>query len=99
MTPVRKSTALFAGFGFLLMIATGLSVHGARLRRSEIPVLERTAALVRTNGLTDLCLFPDANYTRHLSQSDLNAPFQSGPMTLEHFPSGSLAGPPARGWR
>jgi hypothetical protein len=50
--------------------------------------------LVRTLELTDLCLFTEARYTRHLSQADLNAPFQDHPMSLEHYPSGSLVMPP-----
>jgi len=40
-------------------------------------------------------LFTEASYTRHLSQADLHTPFQSNPLSLEHFPSGSLLQPPA----
>lgn len=47
-------------------------------------------------GLTDLCLFTDARYTRHLTQADRFAAFQDHPGALEHFPSGSLAGPPGK---
>lgn len=50
--------------------------------------------LVRELGLTDLCLFTEARYTRHLSQADWHTPFQDHPAALEHFPSGSLASPP-----
>ena len=52
------------------------------------------AATVKALGLTDLCLFTDAAYTRHLALTDLHAPFQEHPLCLEHFPAGSLAGPP-----
>ena len=50
-------------------------------------------ALVRSIKLTDLCLFTEARYTRHLSQADLNTPFQDHPLSLEHFPSGSFTLP------
>lgn len=58
---------------------------------------EATAAtrrLVSELGLTDLCLFTEARYTRHPSQADLNSPFQDHPLALDHFPSGALTGPP-----
>jgi hypothetical protein len=51
-------------------------------------------ALVRELHLTDLCLFTEARYTRHLSQADWQTPFQDHPAALEHFPSGSLLSPP-----
>lgn len=51
-------------------------------------------AITRELGLTDLCLFTEARYTRHLSQADLHSAFQDYPMALEHFPSGSLVLPP-----
>jgi hypothetical protein len=50
--------------------------------------------LVGELGLTDLCLFTEARYTRHLTQADIHAPFQDGPALMEHFPSGSLVTPP-----
>lgn len=57
--------------------------------------MRSAAALVRTLGLTDLCLFTEARYTRHPSQADLFTAFQDHPAALEHFPSGSLLTPPA----
>jgi hypothetical protein len=57
--------------------------------------LQAKADLVGELDLTDLCLFTEATYTRHLSLADLHTPFQNGPMSLEHFPSGSLVMPPA----
>lgn len=50
--------------------------------------------LVKDLQLTDLCLFTEARYTRHLSQADLYSAFQDHPMSFEHFPSGSLTLPP-----
>ena len=52
--------------------------------------------LVRELGLTDLCLFTEARYARHLSQADLHSPFQDHPLSLEHSPSGSLVLPPKK---
>jgi len=51
--------------------------------------------LVATLQLSDLALFTEARYTRHLSQADLHSAFQDHPGALEHFPSGSLTAPPA----
>lgn len=53
--------------------------------------------LVHVLRLTDLCLFTEARYTRHPSQADLHTPFQDHPMAQEHFPSGTLLGPPQKG--
>jgi hypothetical protein len=39
-------------------------------------------------------LFTEARYTRHPSQADLHSAFQDHPMAFEHFPTGSLIGPP-----
>jgi hypothetical protein len=52
--------------------------------------LQEKVNLVHRLGLTDLCLFTEASYTRHLSLADFHAAFQDSPMALEHFPSGSL---------
>ena len=46
-----------------------------------------------TLRLTDLTLFTEARYTRHLSQADAFSAFQDGPVALEHFPAGSLVMP------
>ena len=56
--------------------------------------LEERRGLVAALGLTDLCLFTEARYTRHLSQADLHSAFQDHPHAMEHFPSGSLVRPP-----
>jgi hypothetical protein len=52
--------------------------------------------LVHALGITDLCLFTEARYTRHPTQADLHSAFQDHPLALEHFPSGSLISPPHR---
>ncbi len=74
----------------LLLLMVG---HAASGRVAARPQLAEKQALVRAYGLTDLCLFTEARYTRHPSLADLHSPFQDGPLSLEHFPSGSLAGP------
>ncbi len=63
--------------------------------RADGPYLKRMSETVQSLGLTDLCLFTEARYTRHPSQADLHSAFQDHPLSLEHFPAGSVTGPPA----
>lgn len=92
---VRKST------GFLIVLLVGglvmvglLFIHPHLQRDDYERGLAKRKHLVRELQLTDLCLFTEARYTRHLSQADLHSPFQDYPMAFEHFPSGSLVLPP-----
>jgi hypothetical protein len=82
-------------FGFALLACfTGTFIHaGMAAGRAEGTALENRALTSRL-GLTDIALFTEARYTRHRSQADLHAAFQDHPGALEHFPTGSLAGPP-----
>jgi hypothetical protein len=86
---------------FMIFLAVGITllalmfVHASVQMKTGAASLQAKADLVGKLGLTDLCLFTEASYTRHLSQADLHTPFQNGPMSLEHFPSGSLVTPPA----
>ena len=91
---MRKSDGfwLFIGSGMLLLAAILIQAHFAA--RADLPVLQQKAAVARNLGLTDLCLSTEARYTRHLSQSDWHAAFQSHPLALDHFPSGSVFAPP-----
>ncbi len=50
--------------------------------------------LVGSLGLTDFCIWTEARYTRHPSQTDFFTPFQDFPSSLEHFPAGSIMAPP-----
>jgi hypothetical protein len=90
---------------FLLCLATSLLCFGLLFvdahfrRRGNLPLIDSRAAMVRTFQLTDLCLFTEARYTRHLSQADLHSAFQDYPMSAEHFPAGSLTRPPKRLWK
>ena len=94
---MRKSTIYLAGLflcggilGFLLAVHPTI---GSTWRER---VMEDKRELVRKLGLTDLCLFTEARYTRNLSQADLASAFQDHPMSFEHFPSGSLTKPRER---
>ena len=88
----RVIAAGILGLGALLFAATvvDLAVRGpahARVRHAAM-------RLVGELGLSDLCLFTEARYTRHPSQADFHSAFQDHPLSLEHFPSGSIIGPP-----
>jgi hypothetical protein len=85
---------------FMLMMAGGvvalaaLTWQGAAGRhgRPASSIAARRAA--KALEITDPCLFTEARYTRHLSLADRHTPFQEHPLSLEHFPSGSLTLPP-----
>lgn len=78
-----------------VLVALGASLlHARRAGEGAGHRLEANRHLVQGLGLTDLCLFTDARYTRHSSLADVHSPFQDYPLSLEHFPSGSLVGPP-----
>ena len=94
MEPLRKSNFFFLYLAINLILLSLLFVHASFKRGAAARSIKEEGEIVRTLGLTDLCLFTEASYTRHLSQSDLHTPFQDSPMSLEHFPSGSIAAPP-----
>ena len=84
---------LMLGFG---LAALGLESMHARFSEARHDAARaETARLVRDLGLTDLALFTEARYVRHISQADLFTPFQDAPVSFEHFPSGTLVAPPA----
>jgi hypothetical protein len=91
---LRKSDGflLFIGGGVLLLAAILIQAHF--MTRADLPRLRQKAEVVKSLGLTDLCLSTEARYTRHLSQADWHAAFQSHPLALDHFPIGSILGPP-----
>ena len=92
---VRKSDFfLLFTVGAMVLLAVIL-VQAHIVARSDMPLVRQEAVVVETLGLTDLCLSTEARYTRHLSQADWHAAFQSHPLALDHFPSGSVFGPPA----
>jgi hypothetical protein len=83
---------LFTAVGILILVA--LLIQASVVMRNHMPFLLQEADMVKHLGLTDLCLSTEARYTRHLSQADWHAAFQSHPLALDHFPSGSIIGPP-----
>jgi len=87
----------FLAFTLLELAALlALVAHGrAAVRRAESGEIPARREVVRRLGLTDLSLWTEARYTRHPSQADLHSAFQDHPTALEHFPTGSIAGPPA----
>lgn len=94
MDTLRKSNLFFLYLTINLILLCLMFVHASLKRNADARFIEEKAEMVRRNGLTDLCLFTEASYTRHLSQADLHTAFQDSPMSFEHFPSGSLAAPP-----
>lgn len=93
---MRKSGIYFIYLAVNLALAFALSIHAIVAVKNASGRLGLKEEMVKKLGLTDLCLFTEARYTRHLSQTDFNTPFEDHPMSLEHFPSGSIVEPPAQ---
>jgi hypothetical protein len=92
---MRKSSYFILSVTTGALLLLGVFFHAAWQRSMRGPELDRQAALVRRLELTDLCLFTEARYTRHVSLADMHAPFQDHPTALDHFPTGSFF-PPQR---
>ncbi|MCO6428636.1 hypothetical protein [Nitrosomonas communis] len=90
---MRKSSVLFLGLTIEVTLLGLLLVHASLSESAQQTIFAQKAELVKTLRLTDLCLFTEARYTRHLSQADLTTAFQDHPLSLEHFPSGSFTQP------
>ncbi|MBA3998817.1 MAG: hypothetical protein C0489_09750 [Candidatus Accumulibacter sp.] len=95
MTSPRPSHfALLVTFCALgAFVLTFADANWLRHQRKDALLLKHE--LVARLGLTDLCLFTEARYTRHLSMADLHSASQDHPLGLEKFPSGALVSPPA----
>lgn len=91
----RKSNICMAVFFVSLLLLGVIFIHASIQQQTDSSGLELMAGMVKNLELTDLCLFTEARYTRNLSQTDLNSAFQDHPFSLEHFPAGSMTGPPA----
>jgi hypothetical protein len=91
---LRKSSLFILVILFQLSLLGLVFLYASLERKGDAELLQEKLNLVRMHGLTDLCLFTEARYTRHPSQADFHAPFQDSPLSLEHFPSGSLVVPP-----
>jgi hypothetical protein len=90
----RKSHRVFAFLAICLTLFLLTFADAAIQSAGSAETLAANERLVVQLGLTDLCLFTEARYTRHPSQADLHSAFQDHPLGLEHFPSGSLLSPP-----
>ncbi len=88
-----RSFGAFTAVGLATVAALVLwaNSEGRRWQREDLP---RLRLLVTRLDLTDLALWTEARYTRHPSQTDLFSAFQDFPAAPEHFPSGSITGPP-----
>ncbi len=89
----RPSTVFFSFVAALLVIQGFLFVHASYERAAARPVLQEKRTMVKSLELTDLCLFTEARYTRNPAVADIHSAFQDGPLSFEHFPSGSLVTP------
>jgi len=91
---MRKSSLFIAFTAGSLACLAVLFAHGAVERQDQAPVINEKRSIVERLGLTDLCLFTDARYTRNPAMADRSTPFQDNPMSLDYFPSGSILPPP-----
>ena len=91
---MRKSSLFLIYLTINIVLVFLMFAHASHREKTDMALLREKTEMVKRLELTDLCLFTEANYTRHLSQADLHTPFQDYPMSLEHFPSGSLVAPP-----
>jgi hypothetical protein len=94
---MRKSSAVFLFLALAAALLAAAFTHAALERKQRLASLQAQAEFARLLELTDLCLFTEARYTRHPSQADFHSSFQDHPVSLEHFPSGSLVTP--KSWR
>jgi hypothetical protein len=91
---MRKSNLFLIYLAINIILIFAMFAHASLEKRADMGSLQEKVEMVKSLRLTDLCLFTEASYTRHLSQSDFHTPFQDSPMSLEHFPSGSIVMPP-----
>ena len=93
---MRKAKKFFFFVFTLGALMALLLVHSSYQIQADQMLLQQKKNMVRDFALTDLCLFTEANYTRHITQADRYTPFQDSPLALEHFPSGSIFLPPEK---
>ena len=91
---MRKSNCFLLYLVGNVVLLLFLFAHAFYRETHAGPILKANSELVAGLELSDLCLFTEASYTRHLTQTDLYTPFQDCPVCLEHFPSGSIWMPP-----
>jgi hypothetical protein len=92
---VRKADLFFLVTGLMTLALASLLVFGPMASpREHAAARDASRAVVRELMLTDICLFTDAPYARHLSQADRHAAFQNHPFAMDLLPSGSMVAPP-----
>ncbi len=87
---MRKSSLFLLYITVQAILLGCMFAHASYKQKSDVSHLQEKVSLVQRLGLTDLCLFTEASYTRHVSQADFHTAFQDSPTALDHFPSGSL---------
>jgi len=87
---MRGSTFFFGVIAILALMYGLIRIHAWHIEHASLPTLKANIRMASELELTDLCVFSEASYTRHPTQTDLATPFQDSPATFEHFPSGML---------
>jgi hypothetical protein len=90
---MRRSSLFLIFLAVNVMLLGVMFFHASVRTGKDMSSLQERKEMVKKFELTDLCLFTEASYTRHLTQADLHTPFQDYPVSLEHFPSGSIVMP------
>lgn len=91
---VRASSLYAAYILICLILLAGIAMDIGRRSLAGHHEQDERRSQVKELSLTDLVLATDARYTRHPAMADRHTPFQDYPLSLEHFPSGSLIAPP-----
>ncbi len=91
---MRKSTLFILVTTLNLVLFSLLLLHGRIRSAGTAALVAPCREIARHMGITDLCLFTEARYTRHPAMADRHAPFQDHPTALEHFPTGSFVPAP-----
>lgn len=91
---IRPSIAFLFLVSLGLIGLTGICTQATVFSPVQKAFLEEMKKIVIEYGLTDICLFTEARYTRHPSMADVHSAFQDHPGALDHFPTGSYIPPP-----
>ena len=90
----RRSDRAFLVLGLLAAGLAATWLDGARLRNQRQAAADRNLRVAGELGLTDICLFGDAPWLRHLSGADVLGSMQDIPGGFDFTRSGSIVGPP-----
>jgi len=91
---MRRANLFLIFLALSLILVSLMFLHACFMEKAALPSLREREDMVRRLGLTDLCLFTEASYTRHPTRADRHTPFQDYPMSPDYFPSGSILTPP-----